>query len=145
MMIQRSVTFITCIVGGMIGGWLGWMASERTSPVRYYSTEVLNRPKPTTALRVKHNVWRDKACRTTVYRLIFDKEKHRFVVPDIEFPAGVLPVGDDTFVTMVPISQEAEAGPAVYRVVRLYRCNILHWIWPIEDGPHDIAFTIEPR
>ncbi len=138
-MMFRAVTFVIC---GLIGGWLGYMASERQSPVRYYSNEVTNSPKRSENLRVRHHVWRAQSCHTTVYRLIFDKDGHRFVVPDLVFPAGVLPLGDDTFVASVPISPEAEEGIAVYRVVRKYRCNLLHWIWPIEDGPHDLAFKI---
>jgi hypothetical protein len=141
-MIFRVVTLISF---GMIGGWLGWMANDRQIPVRYYSTEVINTPKPGQALRVKSVVWRDKSCYTSVYRLIFDDEGHRHVVNDLEFPAGVLPLGNDTFVAPVPISAEASDGPGIYRVVRKYRCNLLQWIWPIEDGPHDVQFTIAPR
>jgi hypothetical protein len=141
-MIFRVVTLISF---GMIGGWLGWMANDRQIPVRYYSTEVVNTPKPGQVLRVKSVVWRDKSCQTSVYRLIFDDEGHRHVVTDLEFPAGVLPLGNDTFVAPVPISSEASDGPGIYRVVRRYRCNLLQSIWPIEDGPHDVQFTIAPR
>lgn len=141
-MIWRSVTLISC---GIVGGWLGWMASERAIPVKYQSSEIVTQPAPGEILRVKHVVWRDKSCLTTVYRLIFDKENHRFIVPDLEFGDGVLPLGADTFVVPVPISPEAEPGPATYRAMRKYRCNLLHWIWPITDGPHDYPFVIAPR
>lgn len=136
---------VTLIAFGMVGGWLGWMANDRQIPVRYYSTEVMNAPKAGLALRVKHTVWRDRSCYTSVYRLIFDDEGHRYVVSDLDFPAGILPLGNDTFVAPIPISPEASDGPGVYRVMRKYRCNWLHWIWPIEDGPHDIQFTIAPK
>lgn len=136
---------VTAIAFGAIGGWLGWMAQDRQVPVRYYTTEVLTQPKPGMILRVKHSVWRDKSCHTTVYRIIFDKDGDRFIVPDLEFPSGLLPIGTDTFVAPVPISPEADEGPAVYRVRRQYRCNLLHYVWPIQDGPHDIQFTIAKR
>lgn len=138
-MIWRAVTLISC---GIVGGWLGFMASERHVPVKYQSTEIVNSPNPGEVLRVKHVVWRDKSCATTIYRLVFDKGGHRFIVPDLEFPAGVLPLGPDTFVAPIPVSLEAEPGPAVYRAVRAYRCNLLHWIWPITDGPFDYQFVI---
>lgn len=141
-MIWRSVTLVSC---GIVGGWLGWMASERAVPVKYQATEIINSPKPGEPLRVKHVVWRDKSCETTVYRLIFDKDNDRFIVPDLEFAAGVLPLGPDTFVAPVPISPEADSGPATYRVLRKYRCNLLHLVWPITDGPFDHPFTIAPR
>lgn len=121
------------------------MASERNLPVKFSTTEVLNSPKPGEVLRVKHTVWRDKSCATIVSRLIFDKDNDRFIAPDLVFAEGVLPLGSDSFIAPVPISIEADPGPATYRVVRKYRCNLLHWIWPITDGPHDLLFTIDPK
>lgn len=141
-MIWRSVTLVSC---GIVGGWLGWLASERDVPVKYEATEMTNSPKPGETLRARHVVWRDKSCKTTVYRLVFDKDGDRFIVPDLEFPAGVLPLGRDTFVAPVPISPQADPGPATYRAVREYRCNILHYIWPIKDGPFDYGFRISER
>lgn len=141
-MIFRSVTLIAC---GIVGGWLGWMASERDVPVKYHANEVVNSPRPGEPLRVRHVVVRNKSCQTTVYRLIFDKEGDRFIVPDLEFAAGVLPFGADTFIVPVPISPEADPGPATYRALRKYRCNLLHWIWPIIDGPFDYQFTIAAK
>lgn len=145
-MMYRATILISCVCGGIIGGWLGWTVSDRQNPVKYYSTEILNEPMPGEVLRVRHHVWRDRSCYTTVFRAVFDKDEHRYVVQeDLEFPAGMLPVGDDVFVTMIPVSVVAVAGPAVYRVQRLYRCNFSHWIWPVEDGPHNITFTIAPK
>ena len=141
-MIWRSVTLISC---GIVGGWLGWMASDREVPVKYRSNEIVTTPKPGDTLRIKHEVWRDKLCRTTVNRLVFDTDGNRYIVADLEFPEGVLPYGPDTFVAPVPISPEAKPGPAVYRAVRWYRCNITHWIWPIRDGPFDYKFTIAEK
>lgn len=138
-MIFRAITLISC---GIIGGWLGFMASDRQVPVKYYTSDVLNTPKQGEPLRVKYTVWRDRSCATTVYRSIFDHGQRRFVVADLDFSPGVLPLGYDTFIVPVPISPEATAGEAVYRVVRIYRCNLLHFIWPIEDGPHDMRFTV---
>lgn len=141
-MIWRAVTMVSC---GIVGSWLGLMASDRKTPVIYHSTEVVNSPMPGAAVRVKSSVYRDRSCHATIYRLIFDQEGHRFIVPDLDFPSGVLPTGNDTFVAPVPVSPEAAPGPAVYRVVRKYRCNLLHWIFPIEEGPFDVPFTIAPR
>ena len=141
-MIWRSITLISC---GIVGGWLGWLASDRDVPVKYQSSEAITVPRPGEVLRMKHVVWRDKSCQTTVYRLVFDKDGNRFIVPDLEFPAGVLPLGPDSFVAPVPISPEADSGPAVYRAVRKYRCNLLHWIWPITEGPFDYKFTIAEK
>lgn len=141
-MIWRSITLISC---GIVGGWLGWMASERHPPVKWQGTEVLNSPKPGELLRVKHTIWRDKNCRTTVHRLVFDKDGDRFIIPDLDFASGVLPLGADTFVVPISVSPEADPGPAIYRAVHVYRCNLTHWIWPIEPPPTDIQFTIAPK
>jgi hypothetical protein len=140
-MIRASIA-ISCACGGIVGGWLGYMASERDVPVKYYSTEIVNTPAPGSVLRAKSVVWRDKSCDTTIYRLVFDKDGRRHIVPDLQFAPGVLPVGNDTFVAPVPISPEASPGEATYRAVRRYRCNWLHWIWPVVDGPFDYPFTI---
>jgi hypothetical protein len=127
---------------GVVGGWLGWMASDRAVPVKYYSTEVVNSPTPGETLRVKHVIWRDRSCDTVIYRLIFDKNHRRYIVSDLEFATGILPLGNDTFVAPIPVSQEAAPGAAIYRAVRRYRCNWVHWIFPIVDGPFDYSFTI---
>jgi hypothetical protein len=137
-MIWRSVTLISC---GIVGGWLGSMASDRHPPVKFYSNEIVNSPHPGEPLRVRSVVWRDRACHTTVHRLIFDKDD-RFVIPDVVFAAGTLPLGDDSFIVPIPISPVADPGPAIYRTVHAYRCNPLHWIWPITVGPIDHQFTI---
>jgi hypothetical protein len=141
-MIWRGITLISC---GIVGGWLGFMASDREPPVKHRANEIINSPKPGEVLRIRHLVWRDRSCKTTVNRLVFDKDNDRFIVPDLEFSEGVLPLGADTFVAPIPISSEADPGPATYRVVRWYRCNLTHWIWPIKDGPYDHPFTIAPR
>lgn len=142
-MIWRSITLVSC---GVIGGWLGWMASERDVPVGYHLSEIVNSPRPGETLRIKHIVTRYKSCHTNVYRIIFDREGRRFVVtPDLEFPAGLLPLGSDTFIAPVGVSPEASPGPATYRAVREYRCNLLHYIFPIKDGPFDYPFTIAPN
>lgn len=141
-MIWRSITLISC---GIVGGWLGWMASQRDLPVRFLSSEVLNSPVPGETMRIKHVVWRDKSCRTTVNRIVFDKDGDRFIVPDLEFPAGILPLGSDTFVVPIPTSPAADPGPAIYRTVHTYRCNLLHWIWPIVTGAVEHQFTIAPK
>lgn len=141
-MIWRAITLVSC---GVIGGWLGWMASEREIPVKYKESEVVNSPKPGESLRMRHRVWRDKSCNTIVYRLIFDKDGDRYIIPDLDFPGGVLPLGDDTFYVPVPISSVADPGPATYRVLRKYRCNWLHWVFPIVDGPFDYRFVIAPH
>lgn len=138
-MIWRAVTLISC---GIVGGWLGFMASDREVPTRYYKNEALNSPRPGEVLRIRHTLWRDRSCATTVYQLVFDDGDRRYTVPEMEFAAGVLPVGKDVVVVPIPISLEASPGPARYRIVRRYKCNILHSIWPIEDGPHDVSFII---
>jgi hypothetical protein len=144
-MIVRPLPILLLIIFGMFGGWLGFMVNDRQVPVRFYATEVTNSPQPGTALRVRSTVWRDKSCNTRVFRAIYDKDNRRFVTNDLDFPAGVLPIGNDTFVAPIPISLEAEPGPAVYRVHRKYRCNVLQWIFPVEDGPHDYQFTIAAK
>lgn len=141
-MIWRGITLVSC---GIVGGWLGWMASDRSLPVKYYTTDIVNSPAPGETLRVRHSIWRDRSCDTVVFRLIFDQNERRYIVPELEFAAGVLPLGSDTFVAPVPISPEAAPGPAKYRAVRRYRCNWLHWIWPVYDGPFDYPFTIAEK
>lgn len=141
-MIFRSITLVSC---GVIGGWLGYMASDRQTPVKYYSAEVVNEPKPGETLRLAHIVWRDRSCKSTIHRLIFDSSNRRHVIPDLEFPAGILPVGHDAFIAPIPIPLETSPGHAIYRVHREYRCNPTHWLFPIEDGPRDIQFTVATK
>src|ERR1043166_8242236 len=97
-MIWRGITLISC---GIVGGWLGFMASDREPPVKHRANEIINSPKPGEVLRIRHLVWRDRSCKTTVNRLVFDKDNDRFIVPDLEFSEGVLPLGADTFVAPI--------------------------------------------
>lgn len=141
-MIFRVVTLVMC---GIIGGLLGMAAADRRVPTKIFSVTALNEPSPGGVLRVENIAWRDKSCLTIIKRLIFDKD-HRFVVSDLIFQDGQLPLGQDDFIAPVPISPEAEPGDATYRVYREYYCNLLHYFrWPITDGPHDLNFKIGPR
>lgn len=133
----------TLVAAGMLGGYIGFMASDRDVPIQYKSMA------PTkefvfkgTDLVIKHEALRRRSCATVVNRLIFDNHQERHVIPDLIFPEGLLPVGQDTFTVSITIPEKAAPGEATYRVVRHYKCNLLHNFWPITDGPYEFKFII---
>ena len=128
----------TAALGGIVGYWV----TDRDNPVAVLSRTLLTPiVNPGGALQIERQVYRQRQCSTTVERVITDAGNIRYVLPNETLSIyGTL--GDDHFVTSVPIPSEASVGPAVYTSTVRYVCNPIHLIWPIVFQGSPIQFEI---
>lgn len=141
-MIWRIATFAGF---GLTFGIIGFWMSERTPPTDILEVEVLTPfVQPGGDLRVRYTVFRRANCRTRFQRTYRDYDGVRFAAEDIDLAISPAPLGRDTYVQLVPISQRAGQGEASMRAINVYYCNPLHVLvsWPIVQVAADVAFVI---
>lgn len=130
-------------VMSLTGGSLGWWATQRESPTQVYKIEVLTPQLPPGGeLRIRYTVRRSQSCWTRVERVLFDFENTRFPLSTREFSASPGPLGDDSYVVSTFLPETLKEGPAHYRTITTYWCNIVHNIWPIVVTGPDLTFTV---
>lgn len=118
---------------------------DRQPPVEVFSTKVLT---PTVMqggdLLISYDFDRKRVCNTTVQRSLFDGANVEFdYVPDTRDAFG--PIQHDTTVSKVQIPTGASPGPARFRSVVSYRCNPLHWWFPVIVVTADQSFEITEK
>lgn len=132
----------TITLAGLASGWLGFMASDREPATVVYRMW----PEPPVAsagqtVRFNYAAHRRRSCATHVDRFVFSSDGVRHVAPELSFPHGALPVGADHYTVPLIVPENAAIGPATYRTVNCYRCNLLHALFPICET-REIAFAI---
>lgn len=139
-MMFRAVFYGTA---ALVGATLGLWTIEREPPVVTLRTELST---PTVApggdLKIKLTVRRTKSCVTHVDRMLFDAEKARFPLPDLDYKKAPGPLGDDTYMTVIPVPEQMGEGPALYRSISSYQCNLVHLLWPVSLEPIDVPFVV---
>lgn len=140
-MLFRIFTFgVAATIGMALGIW----TIDREPPTVTIKTEVLTpEVSPGGVLKVHYFVKRFRDCEVKIDRILTDSQRVRVVLPDLEFSKAPGPMGDDDFVTEVPVPQTFSKGPAVYMTLTSYRCNIVHNLWPILVGPAQVLFVID--
>lgn len=151
---RSSVTEVMALLGwwgimatvAFVGGYFGWIASDREVPVAVISmSAATEQVQPGGVFRAHYRFIRTRSCGTHVERLLFDGGGQRFVLPDLDFAPGTLPIGEDIVFVPAAVPPGALPGTATYRTVNCYVCNPSHLMWPICDAPRDIKFQIVPR
>lgn len=141
-MIFRAFTFgVASVIGIALGTWI----VERDPPVVITKIDV-DRAVVQPGDKLKLHLWvrRYKNCYTKIDRVLIYSDKVRVELMDSEFARPLGPLGDDDYRVEVYIPSDATNGPAVYRTVTTYRCNLIHdWFWPIIVGPNDVVFSIQ--
>ena len=136
---------VALAVAGFVGGWLGFSVSDRDVPVLIHSMSAAPAAaSPGETVRMQYEATRVRSCATHVERLLFAADGQRFVLPDLEFASGTLPIGLDRFAVPTAVPLGTPFGRATYRTINCYACNPSHRIWPICDNPRDIPFTVKP-
>jgi hypothetical protein len=139
---HRLTLYFSVFVLWILGGWLGSLAADRDLPVVIYTAEAATPiVSPGAELRIEYTLLRRRSCEVNSDRFIFDSQKTRFEVPDLNIRAG-LATGPDHYVVPVNVKPETAPGPAIYRTITNYICNPLQRIWPIEGGVRDISFIV---
>lgn len=128
-MIFRVVTFAAA---GLISGTLGFYVIDRDPPTVLLRTEVMFKPvRPGDDLRIKYHVTRFRSCEALIDRTLFDADSVRVVLDDLAFSGAPGPLGESSYVAVIPLPRNFAQGQGQYRVVTRYVCNPLHRLWPI--------------
>jgi hypothetical protein len=139
-MIFRAFTFgVATTVGVALGLW----TIDRDPPVVINSVQVLTPEVPPGGrLRIKYQVNRIRECAVHIDRLLLDSAKVRGELTDLSFAKPPGPLGNDEYTTEIRVPDTFSQGPAVYRTLTTYRCNLIHAIWPVPWGPNDVSFVV---
>lgn len=130
---------------GVAGAILGLWSVDREPPTVTLRAEPMTQTVvPGGDLKIKFSVRRTKSCVTHIDRLLLDSQKARFLLPDLDYAKAPGPMGDDEYVSVVPIPEQMAGGPARYRTIASYQCNIIHRLWPVTLDPIDVPFTVTP-
>lgn len=131
-----------------LAGWLGAEVGNRDVPVRLISSEVMTSlVAPGEQARVRFKIYRSRACGVHMERMLFDAAGNSFVLPDIDFPPGLLPLGEDVFTVFFNVpSRDMDGTPvkgkALYRHVNFYTCTFMQKFFPLETEARDVNIEI---
>lgn len=148
-MIMRAITLT--VVGTLFilmcfaAASLGTMLADREVPIQVHSARILTpEVKAGGELRILYKVHRVRTCYQFSDRIMRDTAKlvNRVPLDDIEVKPGSDPVGEDTYISTIPVPANLQPGPAVYTTVTLYRCNLVHYAWPIWIPPREFHFRV---
>lgn len=132
---------VLLVIGG-ISGVLGLWVQDTSPPLASLQVAPVQKiVAPGETLKIRYEVERYRSCASRIDRILLDSERIRFTLEDLDYAAAPGPLGRDTFVTDVPIPRAFSQGPAIYRVISRYECNLLHRLWPIVLT-RDIAFEV---
>lgn len=140
-MIWRAITLFSVAA---IGGYLGFLVTDREPPTEIFQARAVpDVVHPGSRVEIEFHARRHRSCKLHVVRYVYDARGIRHVLSDLDFPAGSLPVGEETYRVLIDVPKDAALGPAKYQSVNTYACNWLQLMWPISD-PREAKFTIEP-
>lgn len=144
-MIWRIITVATF---GTIGALLGFWSTDREPPTRFIRTEVLTPViQPGGELRIRYEVQRLRSCKTHVDRVLFDADRVRRDLDDIDYAAAPGPLGESTFILSINIPRNFAQGVGTYKTIFSYSCNPIQANYPIIVPAETIQFTVkgEPK
>jgi hypothetical protein len=144
MPLVRISSVVVAVSLVVMAGDLGYMVSERTPPFDVKAESLASvRVKPGGVLERRVTYVQRKQCFVHSDRVIVDSRDRRYILPYMEWQAGMGPVGvEQTYVTDIPIPFDIAPGPARYESTTIYKCNPLHSFWPIISPYRPIFFEV---
>lgn len=143
---NRTVTFLSACAGGALGAYLALVSMDRDPPVIVTRSSVITPFVPAGGLlKIEVEIFRYRRCETIVDRLIFDASDARYVLEPLIFQSSGGALGSERYLNLIQVPAAAAVGPARYRSIATYRCNLLHRSWPIVSEPRDVIFGVLPR
>lgn len=134
----RAFRMLTLVGVATLSGTLGYWASDREFPTSVYSSRfVVSTVWPGGPLDFQANVVRTKLCNTTINRVLVDATGKTFRLGAMMHPKGTGPLGRGAYSVAIRIPADMGLGPAKLFISATYRCNPVHYIWPLE-GPTQI-------
>ncbi len=146
-MLVRLFSIMVAGSAVVAAGGLGLMVSERTPPIETYERIVVTpKVRPGMHLEWKIRLFEKKRCFIHTDRTIYDSKGERYIIPPVEFHAGMgAPEQEMEYIVQVRIPYEINFGPAKLYTSTIYRCNPIHWLWPIYSLPLEpIEFEVVP-
>ncbi len=145
-MLTRIFSIIVAASLIAAAGALGYMATDRSSPIELIRTDVntvrvrLGQDMERTFHFIQH-----KRCNIRSERALYDSNNVQYRLEPLEFPFGVGEVGEEqSYKIKVMVPEDMALGIARYESRTVYRCNPLHWIWPIYVPPNPAFFEVVP-
>lgn len=127
---------------GILGFWL----ADRDIPTRFQRTRtVVHEASPGGVLQIRIPLVRDRLCHTTINRRLVDARGEAFDLGITVYPHGTGPKGEDLFRSEIQIPAGMALGPATYTASACYRCNPVHWLWPVCDVQRTTSFIVTAR
>lgn len=129
-----------------IAGLLGFQAADTRLPVRATDLEVVTPVVPANGgLTLSAKITIDKQCETHTDRWMIDSTGKQFNLDSIDYAVGGAPVGLlREFTVTIPLPPGMAEGPAIYRTVSVYRCNLIQQFWPLVGPFIEMKFAVGP-
>jgi hypothetical protein len=130
---------------GLLAGYLGYIISDRTTPVEFLEYRVLTpQVQPGGDLRIRYRIVRKSFCATHVDRFIFDAEGVRISLESLDLAAGGGELGSDAYISAVQVPRNIAQGPARYRAIVTYTCNWIQHVFgvPVKAVTQDVEFEV---
>lgn len=125
---QIAALLFVGVAFGIVGTW----TADATPPVTTLSaTAVSQTVAPGEMLRVHYELDRARSCAVRLDRVLYDANRVRATLEDLDYAASPGAMGRDSYTVMVPVPRTFSQGPARYVVISSYQCNVMHRLWPI--------------
>lgn len=122
-----------------------WWAADRHIPVDVLSTEIVTPVvKPGGKLIIRQTIRYTRDCRGHVDRVMYDSATHRKWLADVDYERPPRGLGEHVVTFVEDVPSYFEPGPASYRAVPVYSCNLVHqYLWPLTRDETVIRFKVE--
>lgn len=139
-----SLAIISAFILSLSGLLCYWLA-DRHIPVDVLRTEIVTPVvKPGGKLVVRQTIRYTRDCRGHVDRVLYDAHTHRKWLADVDYERPPRGLGEHVVTFVEDIPSYFEPGPASYRAVPVYSCNLVHqYLWPLTRDETVIRFTVE--
>ena len=130
----RGFSFLQGLMLLLIGAatlQVTWWAMDRTPPVETTGAVADGPAIAGGTLVVTYTVERHRSCPYKVDRLVRTSNGAMVPLVDDEWAASPGSLGRDVYKVYVALPLSVDPGPASYRVILSYRCNLLQYLYPI--------------
>lgn len=135
------ITGAILLVASLIAYW----SADRRLPAEVVSTEVLTPVvKPGGKLMIRQKIRYTRECAAHVDRVLYDDKNHRKFLADVDYARPPRGIGTFEVVFVEDVPSYFEPGPATYRAIPVYSCNLVHqYLWSLTRNETVIPFRVE--
>jgi hypothetical protein len=147
-MIVKVMSVIIALSLVAMAASLGFMAGDRTLPASIKQGPLVleDTAYPGGQLQVRVQFVQEKRCATHVDRFLYDSKDVRYDLKSIDYQSGASEVGTlQDYTLKIPIPKDAAIGNARYQTASVYKCNMVHYLFPLYGPVRNINFVIRER